>query len=142
MIYHRHAQGARELAYDLNDLDPTVRDAVEDLRPHVGEFDTLVAQGMSGVVVAAPLALLLKKKLSIVRKANDNSHQQYGELDEDERPACDYVIGLDSIGPGKRVLFVDDFVGMGRTRRRVLDVVTSAGGTYAATYTYQDRRYA
>jgi len=140
MIYHRHRVGDHgvkeyrigEPSHSLDDLDGCVRDSAKTLRRHADEFDTIVAQGMSGVVVAAPLACILHKELAIVRKPDEHSHQGNGGD----------VIGERAISDGRRCLFVDDFIGGGDTRQRVLDTVKGYGGIFAATYLYNHDSYA
>jgi adenine/guanine phosphoribosyltransferase-like PRPP-binding protein len=51
------------------------------------------------------------------------------------------LIGARSLGKGKRVLFLDDFVSMGDTRDRILDAIEGEGGEYIGTYQYKDDNY-
>lgn len=71
------------------------------------QFDTLVGTGLSGSVVAPELARRMRCEWAIVRKHNDGSHS--GERIEGKL--------------GRRWLFLDDLVGIGRTFARVWDVV-------------------
>jgi adenine/guanine phosphoribosyltransferase-like PRPP-binding protein len=129
MIYHVHKGGEKDV-HTLSDLDECVRDTVKSLAKHLDDFDTIVAQGMSGVTVASPVSLILKKNLTIVRKEGEHSHQ-YGSL----------IIGKESVRDGQRCLFLDDFVSMGDTRNRVTKAVEEAGGTVVAVYTYMNDEY-
>lgn len=135
MIYHTHKADniyeARSGWFDLSDLDACVRDTVRTLRPHADSFDTIVAQGVSGLIVASPVALILKKELAVVRKDNDGSRQH--RLHQGDKAT---VLSEKSLR--KRVLFVDDCIASGRTQKRVLAKVREHGGTVAGTYTYQD----
>lgn len=97
------------------DLQGTVRKAVEALRPHVREFDTLVGTGFSGGLVIPALALRLRKNFVLIRKETDDSHHGQGRL-------------LGTLGA--RWIFVDDFVATGGTRRRVIDKVNDAASTH------------
>lgn len=75
------------------------------------DFDTLVGTGFSGGVVIPALAHALGKHYVLIRKEGDDSHHGGGQL----------------IGAlGNRWLFVDDFVGSGATRTRVIDKIQHA----------------
>ena len=134
MIYHVHNEGERD-AHTLDDLAPSVRDTVKALREHLDDFDTIATQGMSGVLVASPVSLILKKELTVVRK-DDGSHQYEQNTGRKAR-----LIGGASIGPGKRALFLDDFISLGDTRDNVYNAVEDAGGIVVGTYTYQNNEY-
>jgi adenine/guanine phosphoribosyltransferase-like PRPP-binding protein len=136
MIYHKHGEpmdGQGADRWTLDDLSICVADALKALQPHKDEFDTLVCQGMSGVVVATPLSLMLGKKLSIVRKSGEYSHQRGGN----------HVIGREALKGQARVLFVDDFISMGGTRRRVQEAVTECNPNivWVGEFTYMDNGY-
>jgi adenine/guanine phosphoribosyltransferase-like PRPP-binding protein len=68
------------------------------------EFDSFVCTGVSGLLMAAPIALLMNKGLTVVRKAKEHGHSK--ELIEGAVP--------------KRYLIIDDFVASGNTVARVL----------------------
>lgn len=93
------------------DLQGVVREAVTNLKPHAGEFDTLVGTGFSGGVIIPTLALRLRKKFVLIRKETDDSHHGSGRL-------------LGELG--SRWIFVDDFVSSGATRRRVIEKIEAA----------------
>src|SRR5262249_17480571 len=99
--------------YGITDLGEVARMGAEALRPYLGEFDSIVACGWSGLIVAGPVAVLLGKPLVIVRKADDSGAD--GEFVENQQAM------------GKRVLFVDDVVSSGRTRRWVRKHVLENG---------------
>ena len=107
MIYHNGH-------HDLGGLKETVARAVADLKPHRKQFDTIVATGMSGVTVAVPVALALNKPVAILRKQGDDTH------------AWDRWIGREDIG--ERVLWIDDFVSSGSTRKRVANEIAELHG--------------
>lgn len=69
------------------------------------KYDTIVGTGVSGTVFASRVAASMRKKLVIVRKNTESSHDGHT------------VIG----DVGKRWLFVDDFISRGTTIRRVQD---------------------
>lgn len=72
------------------------------------DFDTFVATGLSGAVVAPILARELGKHFLIVRKADDHSTHSSKR-------------GVGRLG--KRWIFVDDLVSSGNTRRHVKESV-------------------
>lgn len=138
MIYHTHNEGSETEAqrYHLRDLDATVRYARDLLRDRADSFDTIVVTGTSGVLVGSPLSLLLHKELTVVRKPNDGSHQAmwYGGMKGQ-------IIGASGIGPGKRILFVDDTIASGDTLERVRQAVEHEGGKIVAWYLYENHTY-
>lgn len=77
-------------------LDTTVR----ELLPHTGEFNWIVARGMSGCILGLPVAHALNKTLFIVRKPEDRHYPQHT------------LIGDKLVGPG---LFLDDFITAAKT---------------------------
>ena len=86
----------------MADLQEVVTNTVRALTPHLNKFDSIAASGTSGLVVGAPVSVLTGIPLVVVRTKNDGSHS--GRT-------------LENPGDmGKRVLFLDDFVSMGRTR--------------------------
>lgn len=72
------------------------------------KFDTFVATGLSGAVMAPVLARAMRKKFLVLRKPDDlsthSSTRAVGRL-------------------GKRWVFLDDFVSSGATRQRVMDQI-------------------
>lgn len=98
MIYSGH------IGY-LDDIGQTVRNTTETLKPFKSRFDCIVATGMSGALVASPVAIRLHRPLVIIRKPSDDCHDGSD------------IIHMEGIG--KRWLFLDDFMSMGGTFRRV-----------------------
>lgn len=131
MIYH----GTRD--YDtgrgeLCDLARDVASTVHDLRARAGDFDAIICTGLSGTLVASPVALELRKSLAVLRKhetGRDATHD-YGTR----------IVGMKGLA-GKRVLFLDDFVSGGYTRSRCFRAVNESGGIIVAEYQYRDGRY-
>lgn len=113
MIYHTHHNTDGEFNGTFHDLAATVDDAVTTLRPWADRFDAIIATGISGLVVAAPLALALNIPLTVLRKYTENCHS--GQLIE----------GVKSL-TNARVLWVDDFTSNGETRERVEQAVAGA----------------
>lgn len=113
----------------LSDLAETVSRAVADLRGK--PFDSVVAEGVSGLIVASPVALALGKPLVVVRK------------DSDLVRACYHVSPVENAqNAGRSYLFLDDYVGEGKVyrhvRRRMNDFTRSA---YAGTYEFRYRSF-
>lgn len=94
---------------DIGQLLEDAREVLEDI-----EFDTLVATGLSGTVVAPILAHELGVNFFIVRKPDDLSTHSY-------KRAVGHI--------GRRWVFLDDFIDTGRTltrvRKQVAEVVAN-----------------
>jgi hypothetical protein len=92
--------------YGRKAFDP-VLDLTFDMRQKMRgvKYDTIVGTGVSGTVFASRVAASMRKKLVIVRKPDEKTHDGHT------------VIG----DVGKRWLFVDDFISRGTTIRRVQD---------------------
>lgn len=91
-------------------------------------FDSIVCTGVSGVLFASPLALLMGKNLVIVRKKKDGSHS-HRQIEANVTP--------DKVGAW---VFVDDLIDSGKTERRVKSEMKEwAGsfGTYVGKYLYE-----
>ena len=69
------------------------------LEPIKDEFDSIVASGMSGLLMAAPVSLKLGKQLIVIRREGDKHAGAH--------------LGIEN--SGSRVLFLDDHVSRGRT---------------------------
>lgn len=127
MIYHNRATRREydetEDKYDLNGYDAEVKRTVKALRPHADRFDFIAVRGVSGIIMGAPISLLLKKELVVVRKDED-CHQYTGN-----------VVNAIVI-PGKRGLFVDDCEASGETRMATEEAVTDRGGDTVGKYLY------
>ena len=106
----------------MADLSQVVMQTVEALQPYLDKFDSIAASGTSGLVVAAPVSVLTGIPLVIVRRKNDGSHSGRTL----ENPA----------DMGKRVLFLDDFVSMGRTRAWVTHNVRAHKADVVGQYMY------
>lgn len=108
----------------FSDLNDVVFEAHSKLSAVLDKFDSIAVSGTSGLVVGAPLAVLLNKPLVVVRKDNDGSHN--GES----------VMVEGNADMGKRVLFLDDFVGTGKTRAWVRHNVRDWSGDLIGEYVY------
>jgi adenine/guanine phosphoribosyltransferase-like PRPP-binding protein len=124
----KRADGTRDFeAFSLDGLHDTVERTAADLWKHRNEFDSIVCIGMSGVVVATPVALKLNKPVVILRKPEDDSHQGLSKGG---------IINSDALG--SRALLVDDFSSSGDTERGVIERVGKLGAKVVATYWYRD----
>jgi hypoxanthine phosphoribosyltransferase len=70
------------------------------------DFDAIAGQGVSGLLVGAPLAATLSKGLIIVRRPGDEQKMTFP---------------FDIRGEGKNILFVDECVRTGATAKRVIE---------------------
>jgi adenine/guanine phosphoribosyltransferase-like PRPP-binding protein len=84
-------------------LDAVIKRCVEYLQRGKFEFDTIAFRGMSGAVVAPPIALAMGKELIMVRKG-ESTHSSYD---------------VEGNADAKRVLIIDDLVASGGTARAV-----------------------
>jgi adenine/guanine phosphoribosyltransferase-like PRPP-binding protein len=67
--------------------------------------------GVSGIMFASPLALMMNKNIAVVRKASDKRHSKHKiEL------SCD----MDHIG---RYIVVDDMIDSGKTLKRIKNII-------------------
>jgi adenine/guanine phosphoribosyltransferase-like PRPP-binding protein len=115
----------------LSDLNRTVQNTVRALQPHVGEFDSIVVQGTSGLVVGSPVSLLLNKPLVIVRE-------------DEQLRRCHHSRDVENaLHVGRNVLFLDDQVSTGATLTDVeekLALYTDANVTASYLYQYDEYR--
>lgn len=110
-------------------LPQLLRSATKDLRQHEHEFDAIVCTGISGLVMASPLSMRLKKPLLVLRKDSESSHGIPGELKGASGMPGQTVSGA-------RVLFVDDFISGGVTLRKCRESIERNGGEIVASYEY------
>lgn len=114
----------------LDDLADIVKQAVDDLRPHKQEWDSIAVTGCSGMLVGSPVSLALNVPLVVVRKEYDRIHSH-----------CSGLI-INSSNIGTRYCFLDDFIGTGDTRDRVKKTIEVEAGVclpriMTAIYQYQ-----
>ncbi len=116
----------------LSDLPRIVDYAITDLDRYAAEFDSIAAQGSSGLIVASPVALALRKPLVIVRSNTDLS-----------RSHCSHIRTVENINnAGRRILFLDDYVGEGKTLHDVISKLSACTrGSVSARYEYLYRDY-
>lgn len=90
-----------------DELRNNIEQAAHDLKKQGYKFDAIAFRGMSGALLAAPLALALDKTMILVRKGED-SHSMY-KIEGD--------IGA------QKYLIVDDFIGTGTTVRTIIEEI-------------------
>jgi len=113
----------------LSDLPVTIERTVQDLARHMHQFDSIVTSGVSGLVVASPVAWNMGMPLVIVRDGTKTKcyHAQPVE-------------GLRDIG--RRYLFLDDHIGLGTVFEMSLRAIQRVSDAHCvATYEYEDRKF-
>lgn len=100
----------------------TIEETIDQLRPHVAEFDTIAFRGMSGAMVAPMVAMRLNKGITIIRKQGERSH-------------APEITGIWE--NGKRYIILDDFISSGNT---VLSIKKLLSPTmkFVGIYLYRD----
>ena len=96
--YHRYSQG--------EGLKIIVEKSARLLEERGVDFDTIAVQGVSGLLVGAPLAMVLGKDLLIIRKPGDKTRLHH------LIPA--------GIGSNQKILLLDDCVQTGATLSNML----------------------
>lgn len=115
--------GAGYMDRAINDVSGIISDMRERLKDV--KYDTIVATGSSGALIAPIVARALRKKYLIVRKPEEYESSHSG---------AKYLGNL-----GGRWLFLDDFCSSGRTFRRVRDaMVALVAELNEPRYTYYD----
>lgn len=99
MIYSGHAGS-------LDDIGATVTKVEGRLKPFKHKFDVIVATGLSGVLVASPLSIRMRKELTVLRKPNEYCHSM-----------SDVVNAAALVA--RRYLILDDFISLGGTYNRI-----------------------
>lgn len=130
MIYHGSSSTYSGHNAHFIDLEDAVIETTRVLEKHLDKFDSIVVQGVSGMAVGFPVALRLGKPILVARKTDEQSHSCGGEL-------------VNAGQAGKRVLFLDDFVSGGATKRRCAEAVRrfAKGARITKQYTYRDREF-
>ena len=102
----------------FQDLDSVVTKAAARITDHFAdeEYSAIVCTGISGLIVSPSIAMILNKKLVVVRKPDDTSNHSKlafeGYLTSDD----DWI-------------FLDDFVDTGSTRDYVITTLRNSGYT-------------
>jgi adenine phosphoribosyltransferase len=122
--------------YDISTLianpiawQATVRRLAEAVRPH--RPDLLVGIESRGFLVAAPLAYELGLGFAMVRKEGKLPGQTARFTYDLEYGTDTIEIQEDAIGPGRRVIVLDDLVATGGTMQAAISLVRRRGGFVA-----------
>jgi adenine phosphoribosyltransferase len=105
-------------------------DALVD--PYRGRVDTVLGIESRGFIIGAAAALALGTGIAIVRKPGKlpfHTHRQSYEL---EYGSDTLEIHRDAVGPGHRVLLIDDLLATGGTASAAIELVRRCGGTVTA----------
>lgn len=107
--------------------------AIDLLTEHYqGEpIDAIAAAEARGFLVAAPLALVLKKPLIPLRKPGKLPYRTYSLKYELEYGTAELQVHTDGVVAGQRVLLVDDLLATGGTMQAGCQLVEKAGGLVA-----------
>ncbi len=106
-------------------LGQTVQDAIEDILPHVSEFDAVLVGGdMHAVAIGASLAVALGKPLTMVCS---------------RKHACvvEHAVIFDDVRATDRYLYLDDLFRLGETKRFVFAKVNAMAHPEGIVATYE-----
>jgi adenine phosphoribosyltransferase len=125
------------LFYDISTLlahpaawQTTVKRLAGELRPH--EPDLLVGIESRGFLVAAPLAYELGRGFAMVRKKGKLPGKTVRFTYDLEYGTDTIEIQEDAIGPGQRVVVLDDLLATGGTMQAAINLVRRRGGLVIA----------
>ena len=91
--------------------------------------DAIAAAEARGFLFAAPLALALRKPLVPLRKPGKLPYRTYSLKYELEYGEAELHMHTDGIGPGAKVLMVDDLLATGGTMAAGCQLIERAGGS-------------
>jgi len=122
--------------YDITTLllDPAgLKNTIDALRAEVDseKIDTVIGVESRGFIFATPLAYQLGAGFIPVRKPKKLPAECVSISYDLEYGQDTLEMHKDAVGPGHRVLIVDDLLATGGTARAVVDLVESVGGTVA-----------
>lgn len=99
--------------------EATLEKCVCGIKEHFPDVDVLAVTGVSGTLVALPIADILGKDVVVIRKDNESSHSIF--MVEGAQPTS---------GEKLKVVFLDDLVGTGQTIQRMAEALDKTwGGT-------------
>jgi adenine phosphoribosyltransferase len=93
--------------------------------------DAIAAAEARGFLIAAPLALRLKKPLIPLRKPGKLPYRTYSLKYELEYGSAELHVHEDGVQPTSQVLLVDDLLATGGTMRAGCNLIEQAGGLVA-----------
>jgi adenine phosphoribosyltransferase len=94
-------------------------------------IDAIAAAEARGFLIAAPLALELKKPLVPLRKPGKLPYRTYSLKYDLEYGSAELQMHEDSVRKGARVLLVDDLLATGGTMKAGCGLIEQAGGIVA-----------
>ena len=94
-------------------------------------IDSIAAVESRGFILAAPIALSLKKPLILLRKPGKLPYKTTSEIYALEYGNAELHMHIDSIKPGDRVALVDDVLATGGTMKASADLIQKSGGVIA-----------
>ena len=92
----------------------------------------IAAAEARGFIFGAPLALALKAGFVPIRKPGKLPYATIAQEYQLEYGSDKLEVHSDALGPGKRVLLIDDVLATGGTMKACQDLVTSTGASVAA----------
>jgi adenine phosphoribosyltransferase len=109
---------------------PAFAHAINRLADHYrfAPVDAIAAAEARGFIIAAPLALELKKPLVPLRKPGKLPYRTYSLKYELEYGSAELHMHVDGIQKGQRVLLVDDLLATGGTMKAGCGLIEQAGG--------------
>lgn len=120
-----------ESTYFGNMLCPHVRDValnyIADTLQNM-EFNVVAVSGYSATLAGAMIADRMGKRLVVVRKQGETSHNGHSH-------SCNILNGL--VKRGDKAVFIDDTVDSGKTVKYVADVLSSVNIDLLGFVTYQ-----
>lgn len=94
-----------------------------------GSVDAVLGLEARGFILGAPIALELGAGFVPVRKAGKLPRETHRASYDLEYGSETIEMHADAVGPGSRVLIVDDVLATGGTARAAVELVDKAGGT-------------
>lgn len=91
----------------------------------------IAAAEARGFLLAAPMALQMKKPLIPLRKPGKLPHRTHAFKYELEYGSAELHVHIDAVTPGTRVLLVDDLLATGGTVLAGCELIRKAGGEVA-----------
>lgn len=91
-------------------------------------LDAIAAAEARGFLLAAPLALALRKPMVPLRKPGKLPHRTHAHSYDLEYGSAELHIHIDAINPGSKVLLVDDLLATGGTVLAGCELIRKAGG--------------
>jgi adenine phosphoribosyltransferase len=121
----------------FKDITPLLADpaafgfAVARMSAHYAtrSIDAIAAAEARGFLFAAPVALELLKPLVPLRKPGKLPYQTHSFKYDLEYGSTELHMHIDGIGPGAKVLVVDDVLATGGTMAAACKLIEKAGGT-------------